>query len=87
MKEKILKHTFKASAPEEDARLLASSDVPSAAAIGVRDLAFSYLGMSDDDTYKVKQFFKKTFTHFWGNRGLVCRSHQLIVSRRISRAT
>ncbi len=56
MKEKILKHTFKASAPEEDARLLASSDVPSAAAIGVRDLAFSYLGMSDDDTYKVNFF-------------------------------
>ena len=68
MKEKILKHTFKASAPEEDARLLASSDVPSAAAIGVRDLAFSYLGMSDDDTYKVNYFFKKYLRLIFGGK-------------------
>lgn len=68
---------FSASAPEEDARALAAEEVvPSAAALGLRDLAFSYLGMTDSATYRatVRMFVDLgLLSHFRVDYGTFCR--------------
>lgn len=44
---------YQASASEEDARALSTADVPSASALGIRELGFSYLDMGDLEIFKV----------------------------------
>ena len=46
---------YQASSSEEESLELASQNVPSASALGVNALDFSYIGMSDMDTVKVRK--------------------------------
>ena len=44
---------YQASASEDEAAELAKQVVPSASALQLERLSFSYLGLSDNETYKV----------------------------------
>ena len=67
---------FRASAPEEEAVALASEVIPSSATLGLRDLSFSYLGLSDLDTQRatVRMFTDLgLLSHFRVDHATFCR--------------